>query len=124
MDEACDLPGAFLFHPKQHEEGPQLLRQHVSGEDHRHRLLRFLNGQRAGERLAAPEDLDEAGEGMRGADHIVLRNVSGFRGTRQERQNLQCDARQQHCNGNSAQAQKHLGQRRPIAGDGAVIEGA
>ena len=59
--KTCYLLGTFLFHPEKHEEGAKLLRQDVPGEDHRHCLFRFLNRQRARQRLAAPKDLDEAG---------------------------------------------------------------
>ena len=68
-DEAGDFLGALLLHPKQHQKGPELLGQNLSGQDHRHGLLGFVDGQRAGQRLAAAEDVDEAGERMRVSLH-------------------------------------------------------
>ena len=63
--EAGDFVRALLLHPQQHQEGADLLRQRLAIEDHRHRALGFLGAEAARKRLAAPEQADELGEGVR-----------------------------------------------------------
>lgn len=68
-DESGNFLGTLFLHPEEHEEGAELLGQDLPGEDHRHRLLGFVDGQRTGQRLAAAEDGDETGEGVRLTHH-------------------------------------------------------
>ena len=47
----------------------KLFGQDLAGQDHRHRLFRFGERERACQGLAAPQGAHEGGEGMRGRQH-------------------------------------------------------
>ena len=70
-DEAGDLLAGLLLDAQQHQEGAELLGQRLARQDHRHRLLGLVGGQRARQRLAAPEQPDEAREGMGRRKHAA-----------------------------------------------------
>ena len=72
LGETGDFLGALLLHAQQHEKGAELFGQDLAGEDHGHRLFRLLDGQRARQIPAAPENGDEAGERMGRLEHGVF----------------------------------------------------
>ena len=68
-NEAGDLLARLFLHPQQHQERADLFGPGLPRQDHAHRLFRFLDRQGTGQGLAASENVDEAGEGMRSLKH-------------------------------------------------------